>query len=85
MGDRENVDQYRAGPILAANTCGSEKDYVLGPWLIDTYGDMLRNMGYKTEVEERFNGVKRRVGLQILVTLFVKGSNGKALPNRQCR
>ena len=73
------------GRFLMVNTYGGEKDYLLRPWLIDTYRDLLRNVGYKTEVEERFSAVKNGVDLQALVTLFVKESNGEALSNRQCR
>ena len=70
------------GRFLMVNTYGGEKDYLLRPWLIDTYRDLVRNVGYKIEVEDRFSAIKNGVDLQALVTLFVKGSNSESLSDR---
>jgi SAM-dependent methyltransferase len=42
------------------------------PWLIRTYRDLLRNVGYRDEREDFFRGVKNEVELTILISLFQK-------------
>jgi hypothetical protein len=37
------------GRLLLANTYGANKDWLLRPWLIDTYRDLFRNVGFALE------------------------------------
>jgi SAM-dependent methyltransferase len=60
------------GRFLMANTYGGEKDYLLRPWLIDTYRDLFLNVGYRPEAEEVVAGTKNGVGYEVLVALFSK-------------
>jgi SAM-dependent methyltransferase len=61
------------GRMLMANTYGvGDKDYILLPWLIDTYHDLLVNVGYRREAEEVVHGVKHTVDYEILITLYSK-------------
>jgi SAM-dependent methyltransferase len=60
------------GRFLMANTYGNESDWLLRPWLIDTYRDLVANVGYAIEREEVMEGTKDGVGFRILVTLFCK-------------
>jgi SAM-dependent methyltransferase len=38
------------GRLLLVNTYGHERDFLLQPWLIDTYRDLCRNIGYDVEL-----------------------------------
>ena len=58
------------GHLLLSNAYGSEKDWLLRPWLIDTYRDLFRNVGFRLEREELFRGTKHGVEMQALMTLF---------------
>jgi len=60
------------GRFLMANTYGGEKDYLLRPWLIDTYRDLFLNVGYRPEAEEVVAGTKDGVEYEVLVALFSK-------------
>lgn len=60
------------GRFLMANTCGGVSDYLLRPWLIRTYRDLFRNVGYALEAEEMFRGVKEEVEIESLLSLFRK-------------
>ncbi len=63
------------GRLLLANTYGrADQDWLLQPWLIDTYRDLFRNVGYRLESEEIFQGVKGGVDFRTLVTLFARPS-----------
>ena len=42
------------GRCLFANAMGDFGDMLLLPWLIYTYRDLFRNVGYRTEIEEVF-------------------------------
>jgi SAM-dependent methyltransferase len=64
------------GRCLLANTYGHEKDWLLRPWLIDTYRDLFRNVGFRPESQDIFVGSKEGTEMQVLVTLFVKESAG---------
>lgn len=57
--------------LLANTTCGMEHPLLL-PWIIRTYHDLFRNVGYQTESEETLRGVKDGVELEILISRFVK-------------
>ena len=60
------------GRFLMANTYGHEDDWLLRPWLIDTYRDLARNVGYAVEREDVLEGTKDGVPFRIRVSLFVK-------------
>ena len=60
------------GRFLMANTYGGEKDYLLRPWLIDTYRNLFINVGYRPEAEEVVAGTKDGVDYEVLVALFSK-------------
>ena len=58
------------GRLLLSNTYGGRKDWLLQPWLIDTYRDLFRNVGFTLEREEVFTGVKETVEMRVLMSLF---------------
>lgn len=60
------------GRLLMANTYGRERDYLLLPFLVDSYRDLCLNVGFDMEREEMFRGVKNGVALEILVSLLRK-------------
>jgi SAM-dependent methyltransferase len=61
------------GRFLLTNTFGQEgKDWLLAPWLIHTYRDLIRNVGYRLEMEEIFRGTKEGVDFRVLLSLFTK-------------
>jgi|GEM_PF-628559 len=61
------------GRLLLTNTYGqAEKDWLLQPWIIDTYRDLFRNVGYRLDNEEIFRGTKAGVEFSVLLTLFHK-------------
>ncbi|HEX2722868.1 MAG TPA: class I SAM-dependent methyltransferase, partial [Gemmatimonadaceae bacterium] len=60
------------GRFLLVNTRGKETDYLLTPWLIDTYRDLFLNLGFDLEHEETLSGIKDSVQYDILMSLFRK-------------
>lgn len=58
------------GRLLLANTYGAEKDWLMRPWLIDTYRDLFRNVGFRLESEQFFEGVKNDHTFRVLMSLF---------------
>jgi SAM-dependent methyltransferase len=66
------------GRLLLANTLGEVNDALLLPWLIRTYHDLFRNVGYRLEAEELFKGTKKGVGFEVLSSLFTKVADGSA-------
>jgi SAM-dependent methyltransferase len=60
------------GRFLLVNSFGGEEDYLLHPWLIRTYHDLARNIGYRLERQEVFRGTKGGVAIKTLVSLFQK-------------
>jgi hypothetical protein len=64
--------QASGGRLLMANTYGHEKDYLLRPWLIDTYRDLFLRVGYEVEREEPLRGAKGDADFEILISLFTK-------------
>ena len=60
------------GQLLLANTYGGPDDYLLLPFLIRTYRDLFRNIGYQINSEETFAGSKNGVEIEVLITLFEK-------------
>ena len=63
------------GRLLLVNTIWTE---LLSPWLIRSYRDLFRNVGYEIEIEETLTGTKETVELEILVSLFGKAGRGLA-------
>jgi SAM-dependent methyltransferase len=66
------------GRLLLANTLGEVNDALLLPWIIRTYHDLFRNVGYQLEAEELFKGTKKGVDFEVLTSLFIKVSDGTA-------
>lgn len=60
------------GSLLLANSYGGPQDYLLLPFLIRTYRDLFRNLGYQINSEETFAGSKNGVEIEVLITLFEK-------------
>ena len=60
------------GQLLLANSYGGPEDYLLLPFLIRTYRDLFRNIGYQINSEETFAGSKNGVEIEVLITLFEK-------------
>src|SRR5262245_13815924 len=60
------------GRFLLANTYGQERDYLLRPWLLHTYRDLFRNVGFQLPLQEIFRGSKDGVGVEVLTSLFTK-------------
>jgi SAM-dependent methyltransferase len=60
------------GRLLLANTTYGMEQPLLLPWIIRTYHDLFRNVGYETESEETLRGTKDGVELEILISRFVK-------------
>jgi len=60
----------KGGRLLLANTHGHEKDWLLKPWLIHTYRDLFRNVGFLPASESIFEGIKDGMAMRVLVTLF---------------
>jgi SAM-dependent methyltransferase len=60
------------GRLLLANTRSGVEEPLLRPWLIDSYRDLFRNVGYRLEAEEVFRGIKNGVELEVSISLFTK-------------
>ena len=61
------------GRLLLANTYGQDsKDWLMQSWLIDTYRDLFRNVGFRLADEQVFRGEKDKTAFQVLVSLFTK-------------
>jgi SAM-dependent methyltransferase len=61
------------GRLLLANSMCESNEPLLLPWLIRTYRDLFRNVGYDLEAEEIFRGNKQGVDFEVLISLFAKG------------
>jgi SAM-dependent methyltransferase len=64
------------GRLLLANTCGSN-DYLLLPWIIQTYHDLFVNVGYRIDRHQTFRGTKNATDLETIVTVFLKPAPGR--------
>jgi len=64
------------GRLLLVNTEGGVEDGLIRPWLIRAYHDLFWNVGYRLETEEVFRGSKEGVDIDVLISLFLKDSNG---------
>lgn len=60
------------GRLLMANTYGVMEDYLIRPWMIRSYHDLFRNVGYRVETEEIFRGIKNGVGIEVLINIFTR-------------
>jgi SAM-dependent methyltransferase len=60
------------GRLLMTNTHGGLKSYLHRPWLIHTYRDLFRNVGYALISEEPFHGEKNGASLEATICLFAK-------------
>lgn len=58
------------GRLLLTNTYGADRDFLLHPYLIDTYRDLFRNAGLRIIREEVFAADPATDALPALVTLF---------------
>lgn len=58
------------GRLLLANTTGLPGDYLLLPWLVRTYHDLFRNVGYTIESETTYAGEKDGTAIDVLITVF---------------
>ncbi len=68
------------GRLLLANTFGHIEDPLVLPSLIHTYRDLFLNVGFHKIKEEVFEGMKHRVKLEVLMTIFEKGSSDEENP-----
>lgn len=62
------------GRLLLANTQLGMEQPLLVPWIIRTYHDLFRNVGYEVGSEELLRGTKDGVDLEILISLFQKAA-----------
>jgi SAM-dependent methyltransferase len=60
------------GRLLMTNTHGGLRSYLHRPWLIHTYRDLFRNVGYALKAEEPFVGTKNDIRLEATICLFEK-------------
>jgi 2-polyprenyl-3-methyl-5-hydroxy-6-metoxy-1,4-benzoquinol methylase len=58
------------GRLLLANTCGGTEDWLLKPWVIKSYHDLFRNVGFTTLQETVFRGNKKGAEIEALVALL---------------
>jgi predicted TPR repeat methyltransferase len=59
------------GRLLLANTI-SDENGIMSPWLIRSYRDLFRNVGYAVEADETMRGEKESVEFEIVLSLFVR-------------
>jgi SAM-dependent methyltransferase len=62
------------GRFLMANTYGTTSQWLMLPWLIDTYRDLFTNVGYELETRESFRLEKGGVDFETAIWLFRKPS-----------
>jgi SAM-dependent methyltransferase len=61
------------GRLLLGNSIWAEREEgLLSPWLVHSYRDLFRNVGYTLETEETMRGTKDTVEFEVLMSLFVK-------------
>lgn len=66
------------GRLLLSNTYGAERDWLMRPFLIDTYRDLFVNVGLAVERETVFTGVKDGEEFRVLTTLLGRPAAGDA-------
>jgi len=61
---------------------------LLLPWIIRSYRDVLRNVGYPLVTEDIFRAQKNRVTIEVLIDFFtkegVKGGGNAQISDHQC-
>ena len=62
------------GRFLMANTYGTPSNWLMQPWLIDTYRDLFTNVGYALEAQESLQAEKGGVEWETSIALFEKSS-----------
>jgi SAM-dependent methyltransferase len=60
------------GRLLLVNSYGGESDYLMRPWIIDTYRDLFLNLGLELERTTTFDGMKNGVRILAPLSLFCK-------------
>ena len=58
------------GRLLLANTCGGVDDWLLKPWVIASYHDLFKNVGFVPLQQTVFKGNKNGADIQALVWLL---------------
>jgi SAM-dependent methyltransferase len=58
------------GRLLMCNTLGENVGHLLRPWMVHTYHDLFRNVGYQMEMEEVFRGVKDDVNIESRISVY---------------
>lgn len=58
------------GRLLLANTLGDLNDKLLLPWLIQSYRDLFKNVGWQVAHEETWRNRKNGVDMEVLITLL---------------
>jgi SAM-dependent methyltransferase len=67
------------GRFLMTNTRGGLESYLHRPWLVNTYRDLFRNVGYRLDAEESFLGQKDGVRLEAMICLYSKPHGAAAV------
>ena len=60
------------GRLLLSNTEGECDDPLIRPWLIRSYHDLFRNVGFAVERESVWTGTKDGVEMNVRITLFTR-------------
>jgi 2-polyprenyl-3-methyl-5-hydroxy-6-metoxy-1,4-benzoquinol methylase len=60
------------GRFLMANSMDETYDKLLLPYILRTYRDLFRNVGFELVREEVFPGTKHGVRFEVLISLFAK-------------
>jgi SAM-dependent methyltransferase len=58
--------------LLLANTCGGTEDWLLKPWVIRSYHDLFKNVGYRVVRETEFRGNKNGSDIEAMMALLEK-------------
>lgn len=71
---RRLFEATRAGGycLLANTVLESGNEWLLRPWVIHTYRDLFRNVGYCLSAEETFHGIKHDMPVGVLMSLMTK-------------
>ncbi|HKF80975.1 MAG TPA: class I SAM-dependent methyltransferase [Thermoleophilaceae bacterium] len=64
------------GRLLLVDTCSGADDPLYEPWLIATYRDLARNVGFVPEREEVLEGEENGVDYGFLLSLFTRPAGG---------
>ena len=62
-----------AGRLLLGNAIWADaEEGLMSPWLIHSYRDLFRNVGYRLERQDTMRGTKNTVEFEVLMSLFVR-------------